>query len=65
MLRLTKAQREWLADKLADLANLAAAGLVLGELLGDGPVSITLLAFAASAWIWLTLMALVTAGGAR
>jgi len=35
MLRLTERQREMFIDKLPDLANLVAAGLVFGQLLMD------------------------------
>lgn len=40
MLRLTARQREMLIDKLPDLANLAAAGLVFGQFLGSESVSL-------------------------
>jgi hypothetical protein len=33
MLRLTERQREMFVDKLPDLGNLAAAGLIFGQLL--------------------------------
>lgn len=32
---LTHEQRKWLADKLGDLANLAVAALIFGQLLSD------------------------------
>ena len=41
MLRLNEAQRELASDKLGDVANLAFAGLTLGQLLA-GTVS----------WFW-------------
>ena len=34
MLRLTRSQKSLAAEKLADLANIAAAGLAFGQLIG-------------------------------
>ncbi len=39
MVGLTREQRRMLIDKLPDAANLALAGLVFGQFLGDRPFS--------------------------
>lgn len=50
MLRLTERQRGMFIDKLPDLANLAAAGLVFGQvLMGEFSVAIGL----AGVLVWI------------
>jgi hypothetical protein len=62
MLRLTERQREMFVDKLPDLANLAAAGLVFGQLLMGGfSVAIGL----AGVLVWATGMGIAAALGRR
>jgi hypothetical protein len=61
MLRLTKSQKNLAAEKLADLANLAAAGLVFGQLLaGTSPgwTSILIGTVGIGVWVVLILLAL-------
>ena len=59
MLRLTKARREHLAEKLADLANFAVAALVFGQAVGQDMFSpaVALVGMA----IWSVLMAFTLA----
>ena len=63
MLILGKGQRELLAEKLADVANLVFAGLVLSQFLSATPFSFSLAAFGLAFWILLTLSALWIRGG--
>ncbi len=52
MLRLNQRQRELLADKLCDAANLAAGALVFGQFLAPG-FSAILAAAGLIAWVAL------------
>ena len=61
MLRLTRSQRMMLADKVLDVANVAAGALVVGQLLGD-QFSIALAIAGIGAWIVLAICALAVAG---
>jgi hypothetical protein len=54
MLRLTKERRDLLADKFADLANLAVAALVFGQALGEDVFSFRI--GLAGILIWLLLL---------
>jgi len=63
MLDLKQAQRNMLADKLPDAANLAAGALFFGQFLGDQPFSLILAVFGITAWTVLIAWALVLAGG--
>ena len=68
MLRLTKRQQELAADKLADLANLAAAALVFGQAIGGAVLNwlSAAMAFAGVAlWLLLMLLALGVAKEAK
>jgi len=53
MLEWNERQRTVLIDKLADLANLAAAGLVFGQALTGGRISIWLATAGAISWLVL------------
>ena len=57
MLRLTRDQRGLLAEKLCDMANLAAGALVFGQLLSD-QFSIALAIAGIFTWLSLTGWAL-------
>jgi hypothetical protein len=59
MVRLTREQRRILADKLPDLANVGAGLLILGQLVGDQPVSIPLFILGTAFWVMLLTLALV------
>jgi hypothetical protein len=50
MLRWTKPQREFVADKLLDAANLVAGAVVVGSVLGDSGASGRLLLGAVALW---------------
>ena len=58
MLRLSTRQRELLAEKFPDVANVAAAVLFFGQFLGDRPFSLGLAAFGVAAWAWFMTLAL-------
>jgi len=62
MLRLTRGQRVMLADKVLDVANVAAGALVFGQLLGD-QFSIALAIAGIGSWIVLAICAVALAGG--
>ena len=63
MLRLKPRQREMLADKLPDLANVGAALFVLGQLVGQQPLSLPLFVTGLAMWAVLIAVALSVAGG--
>jgi hypothetical protein len=63
MLRLTHAQRRVLTDKVPDLANLAAGGLIVGQFLGDEPFSPSLAFFGMTVWLLLIGFAMRLSGG--
>jgi len=53
MLRLTERQREMFVDKLPDLGNLAAAGLIFGQLLME---RFSLVVALAGGFLWATFV---------
>ena len=59
MLRSSTEQRRLLADKLLDLANVAAAALVFGQFLGDGRLSPAAIVAGFLIWMGLAGFALV------
>ena len=59
MLRWTEKQRDLVADKLADLANVAAGAMVFGQLLTQQQFSWASLAVAAVGLLVWALLALV------
>ena len=65
MLVLNRGQRELLADKLLDGANLAVGGLFLGQFVIGSPFSISVALFGIALW-WLLVVfaALLTRGRA-
>jgi hypothetical protein len=63
MLRLKPRQREMLADKLPDLANLGVGFLVLGQFTGPQPFSARLLLTGLAMWAVLIALALTLSGG--
>ena len=63
MLDLNRDQRGMLADKLADVANLAIGALFFAQFLGDGPFSLFLGVFGVVSWLVLVGWALVVARG--
>ena len=65
MLRLTLARRDFLAEKLGDLANFAVTALVFGQAVGQDAFS-TSLGFAGGAvWLALTASGFALKGGSR
>jgi len=63
MLRLKPRQREMLADKLPDLANVGAAMFVLGQFVGQQPLSPPLFLAGLAMWALLNAVAFSVAGG--
>ncbi len=58
MLQWDPDQRAMLADKLPDVANVAAGALVFGQLLGERPFSSVMAAAGAVLWVLVFLYAL-------
>ncbi len=65
MLRLTPRQRAALGETLRELANLAAAGLGLGQFVGSQPYSWWLMLVGVVMWLALVSAALVLEGDQR
>jgi hypothetical protein len=65
MLELNDAQRGVLADKLADVANIAVGALLFGQFLGDGPFSPSLAAVGVGIWVFLVGCAVGVTGRRR
>jgi hypothetical protein len=63
MLRLTAGRRSVLAEAFRELANLAAAALILGQLIGQQPLSPGLVLAGAAMWAVFLGIALLFAGG--
>ena len=53
MLELKPRQRDVLIDKLPDVANLAAGGLVFGQLLGERPFSLRVAFLGVGVWLFV------------
>lgn len=62
MLRLTARRRPVLVETFRELANLAVAALVLGQIVKEPPVSPWFFAAGAAAWIVFVMIALSLAG---
>ncbi len=58
MLRLKREQRQLLADKLPDVANVAAGGLVFGQALSQERFSVDMAALGFATWLALMALAL-------
>ena len=63
MIELNSRQRAVLADKLPDAANVAAAALVFGQVLGERTFSYWLAACGLALWIFFFSCAIVLAAG--
>ncbi len=63
MLLFNRAQRTLLAEKSADIANLAAGALIFGQFLSDYSLSLSLAAFGVATWLVLTTFAVTIAKG--
>jgi hypothetical protein len=63
MLRLKSGQRTFLAEKLGDLANVAAGALIFGQVLSGGRFSPVLAVIGGIVWIMTTGFALILGGG--
>lgn len=62
MLRLIRAQRAVLLEKVPDVANLAVGALVFGQFLGEEPYSLRLALFGVASWTALMALTFVIAG---
>ena len=62
MLPFKNAQLRLLADKLSDVANLAAGTLIFGQFLSEQPFSLPLALFGVGVWVTITLCAAAMAG---
>ena len=65
MLRLEQGQRVALSEALRDLANLVAAVLVLGQLVGERPLSWSLVVLGFATWAGFVWLGLALVGGKR
>ncbi len=65
MLELTEGQRRVIVDKVPDMANVAAGGMVFGQFLADRPFSIAVAAAGAAAWAVLGVFTLILAGRSK
>ena len=65
MLRLTERRRTIVAEKFADLANLAVAALVFGQALGDEPFSVGVGLVGAAVWSVFMGVTFYLAGDSR
>jgi hypothetical protein len=63
MLRLNRAQRTLLADTLRQAANIVFGGVVIGQLIGAEPASVSLAAEGIATWWVLVLAAVVMTAG--
>ena len=65
MLRLTKQRRAILAEKFADLGNLAVAALVFGQVMGAGMCSWRVAAAGIAIWAGFIAATYLLAGESR
>jgi hypothetical protein len=63
MLVLNRGQRELLADKLLDAANLAVGGSVFAQFVTGGPFSLPVALFGIALWLLLSGVAVMLTGG--
>jgi len=62
MLTFKRTQLTLLADKLSDVANLAAGALIFGQFLGEQPFSPLLALLGVGIWVIITACAAALAG---
>jgi hypothetical protein len=62
MLVFGKARRALLAKQLSDVANLAMAAFVFGQLISGRPISVLALVWGAGLWLGLVASALAITG---
>lgn len=62
MLVLNQGQRELLADKLLDTANLAVAALLWGQFATGSPFSFPVAVFGVTVWCLLSCLAIMLIG---
>jgi hypothetical protein len=62
MLRLKPRRRAVLVETLRELANLAAGALVLGQFVGQQPLSLWVISGGVAAWFALVAVAILLTG---
>jgi hypothetical protein len=62
MVDLTRRQRELLADKLPDFANVAAAGLVFGQFASGQAISARVAVAGFAVWTIVIVLSVMIAG---
>ena len=62
VLRWTDDQRRFVAERVGELANIAAGAMVFGQFLGDRPFSMLVGSVGMGAWIVLFVLATALAG---
>jgi hypothetical protein len=65
MVRFTRGRRELLAEKVADLANFAVAGLVFGQAVGQQTFSLAVGLAGIGLWVGFLALAFAIKGGGR
>jgi hypothetical protein len=63
MIRLKREQRSLLAEKVADVANVAAGALIFGQALSGTAFSVKLAIVGIGAWLAMTAAAVIVVGG--
>lgn len=58
MLKLTRQQRSMLAEKLLDIANLAAAAMIFGQFVSERRFSAAIAGVGATVWVVLAVCAI-------
>ncbi len=64
-IRLNAGQRELLADKVAEAANLAAGALIFGQAVVDRPFSLAAAAWGLAIWAAFIVLALAIRRGRK
>jgi hypothetical protein len=62
MIRLKQVQRSLLAEKVADVANVAAGALIFGQALSGTAFSVKLAIVGIGAWFAMTAAAVIVVG---
>ena len=65
MVELSEAQRRIIVDKVPDMANVAAGGMVFGQFLADRPFSIAIAAAGMATWAVMGVFTLILAGRSK
>lgn len=63
MIRLKREQRSLLAEKVADVVNVAAGALIFGQAISGTAFSVKLAIVGIGAWLAMTAAAVIGVGG--